>query len=121
MAANGLIALVRTSARRWAPATCAAARAAPPALARAHSSASKPGAGPSGPIGVELAKDVKKPTAAKDECGTKGPLDEDDAQDYVQMFDPITREWGGPTKGGTMPEPTRYGDWERKGRCTDFK
>jgi len=26
------------------------------------------------------------------------------------------REIGGP-KG---PEPTRYGDWEQKGRCTDF-
>lgn len=26
------------------------------------------------------------------------------------------REVGGP-KG---PEPTRYGDWERKGRCIDF-
>lgn len=26
------------------------------------------------------------------------------------------RELGGP-KG---PEPTRYGDWERKGRCSDF-
>jgi hypothetical protein len=25
-------------------------------------------------------------------------------------------EFGGP-KG---PEPTRYGDWEQKGRCTDF-
>lgn len=30
------------------------------------------------------------------------------------------REWGGPRRGGRMPEPTRYGDWERKGRCTDF-
>lgn len=29
---------------------------------------------------------------------------------------PHTGEIGGP-KG---PEPTRYGDWERKGRCTDF-
>lgn len=27
-----------------------------------------------------------------------------------------TDELGGP-KG---PEPTRYGDWERKGRCIDF-
>lgn len=27
-----------------------------------------------------------------------------------------TREIGGP-KG---PEPTRYGDWERRGRCIDF-
>ncbi len=27
-----------------------------------------------------------------------------------------TREIGGPSG----PEPTRYGDWERKGRCIDF-
>ena len=27
-----------------------------------------------------------------------------------------TKEIGGP-RG---PEPTRYGDWERKGRCIDF-
>ena len=30
--------------------------------------------------------------------------------------DPQPREIGGP-KG---PEPTRYGDWEYNGRCTDF-
>ena len=29
---------------------------------------------------------------------------------------PMPKEIGGP-KG---PEPTRYGDWEQKGRCTDF-
>jgi hypothetical protein len=29
---------------------------------------------------------------------------------------PMPKEFGGP-KG---PEPTRYGDWEVKGRCTDF-
>jgi len=29
---------------------------------------------------------------------------------------PEKREIGGP-KG---PEPTRYGDWEKNGRCTDF-
>lgn len=29
---------------------------------------------------------------------------------------PDTGEVGGP-KG---PEPTRYGDWEKKGRCIDF-
>ena len=28
----------------------------------------------------------------------------------------IGQEIGGPTG----PEPTRYGDWERKGRCSDF-
>ena len=27
-----------------------------------------------------------------------------------------TKETGGPPG----PEPTRYGDWERKGRCIDF-
>jgi len=31
--------------------------------------------------------------------------------------DPVRpRELGGPAG----PEPTRYGDWERKGRCIDF-
>lgn len=29
---------------------------------------------------------------------------------------PKSREIGGPEG----PEPTRYGDWERKGRCIDF-
>ena len=29
---------------------------------------------------------------------------------------PVKREIGGPEG----PEPTRYGDWERKGRCIDF-
>jgi len=29
---------------------------------------------------------------------------------------PREREIGGPTG----PEPTRYGDWEKKGRCIDF-
>jgi len=29
---------------------------------------------------------------------------------------PMPKEIGGPKD----PEPTRYGDWEQKGRCTDF-
>jgi hypothetical protein len=29
---------------------------------------------------------------------------------------PLPKEIGGP-RG---PEPTRYGDWEHNGRCTDF-
>ena len=28
----------------------------------------------------------------------------------------LPKEIGGPTG----PEPTRYGDWEHKGRCSDF-
>uniref|UniRef100_A0A452J5C5 Succinate dehydrogenase assembly factor 4, mitochondrial n=1 Tax=Gopherus agassizii TaxID=38772 RepID=A0A452J5C5_9SAUR len=35
---------------------------------------------------------------------------------FPDDINPATKEKGGP-KG---PEPTRYGDWERKGRCIDF-
>lgn len=35
---------------------------------------------------------------------------------WPKNVNPHTGEQGGP-KG---PEPTRYGDWERKGRVTDF-
>ncbi len=38
------------------------------------------------------------------------------APEAVQPAAPKPREIGGP-KG---PEPTRYGDWEHNGRCTDF-
>jgi len=41
----------------------------------------------------------------------KNPLPE-----FPDGVNPQTGEIGGP-KG---PEPTRYGDWERKGRVTDF-
>lgn len=59
-------------------------------------------------------------------CGA--PPDEDDDDDYteemfVQPHFSIGHqfvEWGGPTRGGRLSEPTRFGDWERKGRCTDF-
>lgn len=53
--------------------------------------------------------------------------DDDDEMEQEDMFvEPHdsfefrTLEWGGPRRGGRLPEPTRYGDWERKGRCTDF-
>ncbi|XP_060782004.1 succinate dehydrogenase assembly factor 4, mitochondrial [Neoarius graeffei] len=37
-------------------------------------------------------------------------------QKFPDDVNPYTKEKGGPTG----PEPTRYGDWERKGRCIDF-
>ncbi|XP_030627554.1 succinate dehydrogenase assembly factor 4, mitochondrial [Chanos chanos] len=49
-------------------------------------------------------------------------MDEKDTKnkDVLEKFpddvNPETKEKGGP-RG---PEPTRYGDWERKGRCIDF-
>ena len=42
---------------------------------------------------------------------------DDDEVDLVEMFNAETGEWNGPRYG---KEPTRYGDWEIKGRCTDF-
>lgn len=45
--------------------------------------------------------------AGEDETGSA-------AEDAAPLDAP--REFNGP-KG---PEPTRYGDWEQKGRCTDF-
>ncbi|XP_074532302.1 succinate dehydrogenase assembly factor 4, mitochondrial [Halichoeres trimaculatus] len=45
---------------------------------------------------------------------------EEKNKDVLEKFpddvNPVTKEKGGP-RG---PEPTRYGDWERKGRCVDF-
>tara|TARA_B110000090_G_C13163943_1_gene362713 strand:+ start:389 stop:565 length:177 start_codon:yes stop_codon:yes gene_type:complete len=45
-----------------------------------------------------------------------------DEDEMEEMFieGPAGMEWNGPTRGGARPEPTRFGDWERKGRCTDF-
>jgi hypothetical protein len=38
------------------------------------------------------------------------------SQKDQSIEDSSPKEFGGP-KG---PNPTRYGDWERKGRCVDF-
>jgi hypothetical protein len=47
----------------------------------------------------------------------KDELTETDAQPVkAEAKKPLPKEIGG-AKG---PEPTRYGDWEHKGRCTDF-
>ena len=68
------------------------------------------------------------PAPAKDEkplsaCGDIDDDEDDDDEDMEMMYvrtDSDILEWGGPLRGGRLPEPTRFGDWERKGRCTDF-
>jgi hypothetical protein len=45
-----------------------------------------------------------------------GPQQPVDSTTDPKEAEPMPKEHGGP-KG---PEPTRYGDWERKGRCIDF-
>ena len=91
-------------------------------LSRFFSKFAKPAPLPKGALSVEPARGAKAPPPASPpdaSCGT-APPPEDDLSDLVPMVDPKSGEWGGPTRGGTMPEPTRYGDWQRKGRCTDF-
>jgi hypothetical protein len=50
----------------------------------------------------------------KESTGEAGPTDDDRAIADTPEQQP--EEYGGP-KG---KEPTRYGDWEKKGRCIDF-
>ncbi len=61
-----------------------------------------------------------------DDEDDEGQQDEDEME-QEEMFVPAhvslghdKIEWGGPRRGGRYSEPTRFGDWERKGRCTDF-
>ena len=42
------------------------------------------------------------------------------AEDKVVVGKAVAAERPLETGGPTGPEPTRYGDWERKGRCIDF-
>uniref|UniRef100_A0A7S3GRS8 Succinate dehydrogenase assembly factor 4, mitochondrial n=1 Tax=Spumella elongata TaxID=89044 RepID=A0A7S3GRS8_9STRA len=62
--------------------------------------------------------------AGKEEAASKcGPEDDPNELDEMEeMFieGPAGLEWNGPTRGGKRPEPTRFGDWERKGRASDF-
>jgi len=51
---------------------------------------------------IRVMTDDEKPVPKQPETATPAPA--------------MPKEIGGP-KG---PEPTRYGDWEQKGRCTDF-
>jgi hypothetical protein len=52
------------------------------------------------------------PAAAAAEAGASATT----AAEAQRTAQQIPRELGGPQG----PEPTRYGDWERKGRCIDF-
>ncbi|SDH10666.1 DUF1674 domain-containing protein [Roseospirillum parvum] len=60
--------------------------------------------------------DDETPKAEPETPATELVETEQTAADEPTGQPPAGREIGGP-KG---PEPTRYGDWEQKGRCTDF-
>lgn len=50
------------------------------------------------------------------EAGKHPFQEKEPLKEFPEGRNPATGELNGP-KG---PEPTRYGDWERKGRVTDF-
>jgi len=59
----------------------------------------------------------KTPKGRLDEQGPqKGNAEKDPLTKWPGGVNPNTGESGGPAG----PEPTRYGDWERKGRISDF-
>ena len=68
--------------------------------------------------------DDKKTNDKINKCSTNdndnGNDDELDELEDMFVMGPKGIEWNGPTRGGRQPEPTRYGDWERKGRASDF-
>ena len=55
------------------------------------------------------------PKGGAGNAGTAAKVDQKDRRGAAQRTEKV-EEVGGP-KG---PEPTRYGDWEVGGRCTDF-
>ncbi|XP_028676533.1 succinate dehydrogenase assembly factor 4, mitochondrial isoform X1 [Erpetoichthys calabaricus] len=60
-------------------------------------------------------KTPKTPLGRYDDS-SQDSAEKEPLQKFPDDVNPVTKEKGGP-RG---PEPTRYGDWERKGRCIDF-
>ena len=107
--------LLRTTAAR---STVVRPIPATAALRRPKSSAAAPA---DADAGATLAATRDDPPPKKINVAVDAEIDDDD-DDMEDMFvdTSMGKEWGGPTRGGRMPEPTRFGDWERKGRATDF-
>uniref|UniRef100_A0A663NA95 Succinate dehydrogenase assembly factor 4, mitochondrial n=1 Tax=Athene cunicularia TaxID=194338 RepID=A0A663NA95_ATHCN len=88
---------------RWSSLLCSSLR----------STSSKTG-GRSEPAKQSLKK-PKLPVGRFDEP-EESNVEREPLEKFPDGINPATKERGGP-KG---PEPTRFGDWERKGRCIDF-
>ena len=58
----------------------------------------------------------RKDSLSRTEENKHPDAEKDPLPEWPEGFNPETGEKGGP-RG---PEPTRYGDWERKGRVSDF-
>lgn len=56
-----------------------------------------------------MTKQNTKVTEKKEKAADSGDKDKPDQEKEVGGF-----------KDSNLPEPTRYGDWEVRGRCSDF-
>lgn len=69
------------------------------------------------PVGqLDDSWETKSSKVAPTKAATDDPAETDPYAPFPDNRNPVTGEIGGP-RG---PEPTRYGDWERKGRISDF-
>jgi hypothetical protein len=61
---------------------------------------------------------VKEENATDGQCPEEQPQEKRQTEDQPAIEGPVQPpgELGGPTG----PEPTRFGDWEKGGRCSDF-
>ncbi|XP_057224892.1 succinate dehydrogenase assembly factor 4, mitochondrial [Malurus melanocephalus] len=88
--------------------------AAKSSLCLLRSSSSSKTGGRSEPAKQPLKK-PKLPVGRFDEP-EETSVEKEPLEKFPDGINPTTKERGGP-RG---PEPTRFGDWERKGRCIDF-
>lgn len=67
---------------------------------------------------MSMKTDTTDPAVSADSTaeGDQPPASPPAATDAASPASEEREEIGGPAG----PEPTRYGDWERKGRCIDF-
>jgi hypothetical protein len=56
----------------------------------------------------------------KPESSVQKPETPEEADTAVPRPQDLARKLPKEIGGPAGPEPTRYGDWEQKGRCTDF-
>ncbi|EPS60294.1 hypothetical protein M569_14512, partial [Genlisea aurea] len=60
-----------------------------------------------------ISEDKEKEMSEEETEEQSNPTGTEDGDEYINQ---LTGEVGGPSG----PEPTRYGDWEKGGRCCDF-
>ncbi|GMR51369.1 hypothetical protein PMAYCL1PPCAC_21564, partial [Pristionchus mayeri] len=94
------------------------------AQCRCHSTPSSSSGGAAGQGGIAGSRKGQMAPASPEVVAKKTPKGK---LDNPELFDEdgwpkrrIVNEETGEIGGPQGPEPTRYGDWERKGRCSDF-